>query len=389
MIRGTTSLRTVSLFSGIGGFEMGLEAAGHKTVLMCESDPIARAVLSQKFPGIEIAPDVKALQSLPSCDLVTAGWPCQDISLAGGMKGLSGERSGLISEVFRLIAGAKRKPSFVLLENVAFALDLHKGESVRYVTSQLEELGYRWAYRVLDTRSFGLPQRRRRLFILAALKHSPEAILFDGIHVDSDQMPEQPEMVGFYWTEGNRGLGWSPEAVPPLKGGSGLSIPSPPAIWDRLASKFSSPGIEDAERLQGFPPGWTAIADSFAKGSRKRWLLTGNAVSVPVAQWIGSRISEHLISGSDLALETTGLNGRLPKAAYGGPKRSTIAVVVGNEGPSNPEISLLKNFGLRDAKPVSKRAIAGFTRRFEVAPLRKNQKFLEDLRHYLTLPEAA
>lgn len=388
MIRETDPPRVVSLFSGIGGFEKGLEKAGYATVLMCESDPVARAVLEDRFPNITIAPDVKTLDSIPDCDLLTAGWPCQDISLAGGMKGLGGDRSGLITEVFRLIASADCKPAYVLLENVAFALDLHKGESVRYVTRQFEELGYRWAYRILDTRAFGLPQRRRRLFVLAALNDSPEEILLDGLDVEGQSLSTDPTLVGFYWTEGNRGLGWSPEAIPPLKGGSGLSIPSPPAIWHRESSEFLSPGIEDAERLQGFPINWTKAADLFLKGSRQRWLLTGNAVSVPVAEWIGKRLREkNSVSRRDWV--NSNQSDRLPRAAYGGPKSEVVGLVPKGEGPSNPTLSLLSGFGLFAPKPVSKRAIAGFTRRFEAAPLRKNQQFLQDLRCYLELHQAA
>ncbi|MBZ9697063.1 MULTISPECIES: DNA cytosine methyltransferase [unclassified Mesorhizobium] len=388
MIRKSKPLRVVSLFSGVGGFERGLEGAGCNTVLMCESDPIARAVLAHRFPDVEIAEDITTLSSLPDCDVVTAGWPCQDISLAGGMKGLGGDRSGLISEVFRLISATKHKPEYVLLENVAFALDLHKGESVRYVTSQLEQLGYRWAYRVLDTRSFGLPQRRRRLFVLASLNYKPEAILLDGIQNEALPGSKEPKMVGFYWTEGNRGLGWSPEAIPPLKGGSGLSIPSPPAIWNRHTSVFFSPGIKDAERLQGFEPDWTEAADGFPKGIRKRWLLVGNAVSVPVVEWIGRRIGKE----SPYAVDnwaTVPHTDRLPRAAYGGPEFQTIGLAVSSEGPASPSALNLSDFDLSDFKPVSKRAIAGFTSRFEVAPLRKNQEFLQDLRRYLALPQAA
>lgn len=388
MIRETNSLRVVSLFSGIGGFEKGLEKAGFRTVLMCESDPVARAVLAHRFPDIELAPDVTTLASLPACDVLTAGWPCQDISLAGGMRGLGGDRSGLISEVFRLIAASDQKPEYVLLENVAFALDLHKGESVRYVTAQLEQLGYRWAYRILDTRSFGLPQRRRRLFVLASLNHSPETILFDGIDGQGLPIPEEPKMVGFYWTEGNRGLGWSPEAIPPLKGGSGLSIPSPPAIWNRETSNFISPGIEDAERLQGFPANWTEAADSLPKGVRQRWLLTGNAVSVPVVEWIGGKIASSNPIAND-GWKAVELGERLPRAAYGGPQTKMTGLTVTSEGPISPTISPLSDFGLNAPRQVSKRAIAGFTRRFEVAPLRKNQKFMEDLRYYLAVAEAA
>jgi DNA (cytosine-5)-methyltransferase 1 len=245
-------MRVVSLFSGIGGFELGLARAGFDTVMMCESDPMARSVLRKRFPETPIRTDIRTLRSLPACEIVTAGWPCQDLSQAGRTAGIEGDRSGLISEVFRLVKGAKTKPEFILLENVAFALHLHKGAALKFVTSNLESLGYKWAYRILDSRQFGVPQRRRRLFILGSRNLPPESILFRGAFNASFETQQHPEQYGFYWTEGNRGLGWSPEAVPPLKGGSALSIPSPPAIWNKSAHSFVTPGVSDAERMQGF-----------------------------------------------------------------------------------------------------------------------------------------
>ena len=146
---------------------------------MCESNSYAQSVLMAKFPEIPLHGDVTTLSSLPECDLVTAGWPCQDISLAGTTGGLGGSRSSLIQEVFRLVGAMPRKPAHILLENVAFALDLRKGEAIRYVTDRLEQLGYNWAYRILDTRLFGLPQRRRRLYVLASLGADPSTSLFE------------------------------------------------------------------------------------------------------------------------------------------------------------------------------------------------------------------
>src|SRR5690606_34812896 len=122
------------------------------------------------------------------------------------------------------------------------------------IVSTLENLGYAWAYRVVDSRSFGIPQRRRRVFLLAALNHDPRAVIL----VDDSDEPEEPfdpagHACGFYWTEGARGLGWAVDAVPTLKGGSTLGIPSPPGVWHPTRG-IIRPGIMDAERLQGFPP---------------------------------------------------------------------------------------------------------------------------------------
>src|SRR5262249_43546785 len=95
------------------------------------------------------------------------------------------------------------------------------------------------------------------------------------------------------WTEGNNGLGWVPDAIPTLKSGSGFGIPSPPAVWVPATRRIMTPDLLDAERLQGFPVGWTAAVDEIS-GTRKdaRWRLVGNAVSVPVAKWLGERLSK-------------------------------------------------------------------------------------------------
>lgn len=374
-------LRVCSLFSGIGGFEKGLAAAGHTTVLMCEADPYARAVLEQRFSGIPIEPDIATMAKLPDCDLLTAGWPCQDLSQVGGTRGLAGARSGLVTHVFRLLAASVRRPRYVLLENVAFALDLHRGDAVRVVTSELEALGYRWAYRILDTRAFGLPQRRRRLFILAALDADPVALLMDGIGVEPNDPDCDPTMIGFYWTEGNTGVGWSPDAVPPLKGGSAVGIPSPPAIWDRPSGQFLVPGIEDAERLQGFAAGWTAAAADLPRGDRRRWTLVGNAVSVPVAEWLGLRLADPRTANAHApSPEVARTYVRTPRAASGAPGLAISPYDGGNEGPRSSLRLSLAQFGLQSASPLSARAAAGFARRYENGSLRKNQEFLAALK---------
>ena len=97
---------------------------------------------------------------------------------------------------------------------------------------------------------------------------------------------------GFYWTEGLRGLGWAVDAVPTLKGGSTIGIPSPPAIWNSGDGSITTPDIRDAERLQGFDADWTLPALDVG-GVRRghRWKLVGNAVSVPVARWVGDRLA--------------------------------------------------------------------------------------------------
>src|SRR5690606_23246235 len=171
---------------------------------------------------------------------------------------------------------------------------LGRGAAMRHITAALEELGYTWAYRVVDARAFGLPQRRNRVLMLASRTEDPRGVLFGedaGARTVGDASSDP---CGFYWTEGVRGLGWAVNAVPTLKGGSGLGIASPPAV--RLPSgEIVTPGIVDGEMLQGFDPDWTAPATE-VPGIRQghRWKLVGNAVSVRMASWVGARLAAPL-----------------------------------------------------------------------------------------------
>ena len=239
--------KAVGLFAGIGGIEAGL-SANYDSVLLCEIDDHARAVLAKWFPGLPCEPDVRELKELPRADVCAAGFPCQDLSQAGRTAGITGHNSGLVAHVLELLRGPDA-PTWLLLENVPFMLQLDRGEAMRYLTSSLEELGFRWAYRIVDARAFGLPQRRKRVLLLASRTEDPREVLFHGDEGEPPQ-DEEADACGFYWTEGSTGLGRAEGAVPTLKGGSGLGIPSPPAIWIRSERLIITPSIEDAERLR-------------------------------------------------------------------------------------------------------------------------------------------
>ena len=109
--------------------------------------------------------------------------------------------------------------------DVPFMLRLDKGRAIRRITHQLSHLGWHWAYRTLDTMAFGLPQRRRRVFLIASRTEDPRPVLLQGDARETSVEQHAGTACGFYWTEGHRGLGWAIDAIPPLKGGSGLAIP--------------------------------------------------------------------------------------------------------------------------------------------------------------------
>lgn len=181
------TLTMVSLFDGIGGFPLAFQRAGARVIATVEIDTAAAAVTARHFPGVQQFPDVTEVSAddlrsagfVPERGVVTAGWPCQDFSVAGRRAGLVGARSGLWWEVVRILADVR--PRWFLGENVPGLLssvctpecdggcmEAHGG-AMGAVLGSLAELGYGVAYRVLDAQHFGVPQQRRRVFIVGHL----------------------------------------------------------------------------------------------------------------------------------------------------------------------------------------------------------------------------
>jgi len=368
------------LFAGIGGLEKGLSSAGHRSAILCENDPAARVVLETHFGEIRLHGDVRTLERLPDpVTLLAAGFPCQDLSQAGTTTGIVGTRSGLISEVFRLVE-SQRTP-WVLLENVPFMLQLGRGRAMEVLTSAFEKMGYRWAYRVIDARAFGLPQRRRRVYFVASRVGDPRTILFaDDVGQPSieNQRPAAAHSYGFYWTEGVRGLGWAVDAVPTLKGGSTVGIPSAPAVL-MSDGRVVTVDIRDAERLQGFPIDWTKPAESVARKG-VRWRLVGNAVNVAAASWLGRRFQNPGVPLDFDCRPMTKLS-RWPTAAWNlGDGRLAVEA---SEWPIVETYRPFERFLEFEPPLLSARATAGFLKRTERAKLRFPPGFLDSMRAHL------
>ena len=165
----------VSLFAGVGGFDLALERNGVKVVASVEIDKTASAVLAKHFPNSQLFDDVCTVTGKdlinagfnPTTGVIVGGFPCQDLSVAGKRAGLSGKRSGLFYEIVRLLDETKAQ-NFIL-ENVPGLLSSNKGADMGAVVGALVDLGYSLAWRVLDAQHFGVPQRRRRVFIVGCL----------------------------------------------------------------------------------------------------------------------------------------------------------------------------------------------------------------------------
>ena len=195
-------MRALSLFSGVGGFELGWRRVkGIETVMQVEQDKHCLAVLERHWPDVERATDVRNVgvvgtrkskgvldttrDSLPAdqrgretwtglpvgIDLVYGGFPCQDISVAKpGRRGLEGERSSLWYEFHRVLS--ELRPRWALIENVTGLLSSNSGHDLAIILAGLDEIGFDASWAVLDAQHFGVPQRRRRVFIVAGPRRS-------------------------------------------------------------------------------------------------------------------------------------------------------------------------------------------------------------------------
>jgi DNA (cytosine-5)-methyltransferase 1 len=372
-----TTMSVAGLFAGIGGFEAGLAQAGHQTKLLCEKDELAQLVLKQRFLNVPLSSDIADLAALPEVDLVCAGFPCQNLSMAGDKTGISGNKSGIISHLFRLLE--ERRIPWVVIENVYFMLHLDNGSGIAGILGPLEALGYRWAYRVVDTRSFGLAQRRRRVFIVASTSGDPRQVLLADERLDKSlPQVDLEHPVGFYWTEGRSGHGLTGDAIPPLKAGSALGIPSAPAVL-LPSRRVAVLPIQVAEALQGFEVDWTKALDEAGQG-RNRWRLVGNAVSVPVAEWIGRRLwaPAQYDASNDRPLAA---GAKWPSAAWNiGHGRHVSAA---SAFPVDAPLGRLSRFDTSRWPDLSAKAVAGFIRRARASRLRYPAGFIDALDAHL------
>lgn len=169
-------MKFVDFFAGIGGIRLGLEQAGHKCVGFCEFDKYARTAYKAMYntEGEWESHDVRTVRpyDVPNADLWSFGFPCQDISVAGKQKGLqAGERSGLFYEVMRLLAGRKKedRPKWLLIENVKNLLSIGNGFDFARLLLEVGGYGYSLQWQVLNSKDYGVPQNRERVFIVCYL----------------------------------------------------------------------------------------------------------------------------------------------------------------------------------------------------------------------------
>lgn len=256
-------MNVLSLFSGIGGFDLGFERAGMNVVGVCEIDKHAQKILQRHFPAATLHTDVRKVSyERGTIDVICGGFPCQDISVAGKRAGLAGERSGLWFEFARIID--ETQPAWVVIENVPGLFSSARGEDFAEIIQWLDGRGYGVAWRVLDAQGFGLAQRRKRVFIVASFG-SPRCakVLFES---ESGERHHQPSRTkgkadsGATADETAQDIVWEcdhtdiparickdQECAPTLKSRMGTGGNNIPLVGVRRLTPT------ECERLQGFP----------------------------------------------------------------------------------------------------------------------------------------
>lgn len=306
----------MSVFSGVEAATLAWAPLGWEPVCFAESGGFPGAVLAERYPEVPNVGDVTKVdwkRYRGRADLVVGGSPCQSFSVAGRREGLQGE-SGLMLEYIRAVR--EIRPRWFLWENVPGALSSENGEAFRLLLSEMDELGYGLAWRILDAQFFGVAQRRRRLFLVGHLgARPPIGVLLEREGMRGGPEPGAEERAAPAGEAGGgprgAGLGRRREGGPITMadlnanaaigydmvgtlhvGGDAPSVclraPSGGTVVRRLTPR-------ECERLQGLPDDWTRVpyrgrpAEECPDGPRYR--AVGNSMAVPVMRWIGGRIA--------------------------------------------------------------------------------------------------
>lgn len=298
-------IRVASFFAGIGGFDLGFERAGMETVWQCEKKAFCLEILEKHWPDAVRVADIQEVNAddIPEAEIWAGGFPCQDVSLArmGPRSGLRGKQSGLFYDFAKLIEA--RRPQVVVLENVAALLSSHDGRDFAVILRTLADIGYGVAWRVFDSRHFGIPQSRTRVFLVGSLRGAEAAaeVLFEPECSDRDSEKSRsdgPKPISpFAVSVGDSQRGFVKKLAHCLYAESARHTGTD---WSRNYVSYPEGQVRrltplETERLQGFPDGWTIPEHEMLSEDSldsARYHACGNAVSVPVAEWLGKRITE-------------------------------------------------------------------------------------------------
>jgi len=285
----------LDLFAGIGGFSLGLENSGQKigTHYFSEVDRYATAVYRRHFPNAKELGDVRKIDAtgLGRIDLVTFGFPCQDLSIAGKQAGFDGTRSRLFYEATRIVREAR--PAHFIFENVHGLLFNKRGRTIEKVLQEVADIGlYDCEWQLVNSCWF-LPHNRERVYFVGHLRgaSSPKVFPFETCEGAPPKFPQEKvgcitagygmaAGAGSYVVEGQRSCDRLSRHVGPRSSGKADVVPI-----DSDGIRLRKLTILECERLQGFPDGWTE-----GHSDSQRYKMLGNAVTAPMAEAIFRRL---------------------------------------------------------------------------------------------------
>ena len=300
-------MKYLSLFSGVGGFELGIQQAYEiynqsKVAPTCigfsEIDKYATKVYKHHFPEHKEYGDITKIneKELPDFDLLVGGFPCQSFSIAGKRGGFEDTRGTMFFEIARIVR--EKQPRLLLLENVKGLLSHDKGETFRTIISTLDELGYDCQWQVLNSKNHGVPQNRERVFIIGHLRGTsrPEVFPFTessesnlkycgGVIGAREQWLNDGKSNSRNFSQGQRI--YSIDGISQCLAGNAGGQGGKTGLYDTgdMAVRRLTP-IE-TERLQGFPDNWTNVE---GMSDTQRYKQMGNAVTVNVIKDIMEKL---------------------------------------------------------------------------------------------------
>jgi DNA (cytosine-5)-methyltransferase 1 len=306
-----------SLFAGVGGIDLGLDESGLDCLFQVEIDEYCQQTLSYHWPNVPKFRDIKDVSGydLPFVDVIAFGSPCQDLSVAGKQAGLDGERSSLFFEATRIIKEMREKsygqyPKWTIWENVAGALTSNNGKDFGIVLDEMAKAGsmvIEWS--ILDSIFFGVPQSRRRVFLVscfdsATVQRCPSKILpvqesMSGDYKKSIEKKQESSRENARRAAGNdsnikaftpssfaqyrEGVGTLRANGGDLGGGSETLL-----VLDNTIRKLTP---LETERLMGWPDNHTLNrADGKQNSDTVRYKMCGNGVVSPVVKWVAEKI---------------------------------------------------------------------------------------------------
>jgi DNA (cytosine-5)-methyltransferase 1 len=282
-------MKYFSMFSGIGGFELGIEQAAQdlgitaECVGYSEIEPHAIEIYERHYPGHDNYGDATTInaESLPDFDLLVGGFPCQAFSVAGKRQGFEESRGTLFFDIARILKA--KQPKYFILENVKGLIGHNGGRTFRTIINTLDELGYMGQWQVLNSKDHGVPHSRERTYIVGHHGSVPAPEVFPFLRGRGPNLRELTKGVPSYFRVYEPVLARTQMAL----GGGGGALTG--YYLDRNTGKDPRHSVRvltpvESERLQGFPDNWTHGTDT----QRKR--RCGNAVTVNVVKDVSLRL---------------------------------------------------------------------------------------------------